>query len=411
MSFGALAHSLLALVGTISCRALQGNRRRLALALGVAVLLGSSSPAGAPAEAAVRYSQTTRLVTAGLRYTKITDSIGPNQIKVLRIDPSTDLTLDVELANDVLPGRETTSSMARRRGAIAAVNGNFGTDWGRPLGLFAEDGKLQTSPIASGGVFALAKDEQSAYVGYPDLDISVRNNSTGDAWGVRDWNDQYPSDERVAGYTNSGGDQVRPPKNACAARLLPAAKPVWGTGGVGLARTYSVDVSRCADRRLLPSKGVVLAAPRGTVGARRVQGLSRGDSIRLTWSLGWAGVMDAIGGSPVLMREGQVMVSACSGYVCQRHPRTGVGVMPNGDILLVTVDGRQSRSVGMNIVEFARLFKRLGATAAMNLDGGGSSTMFLNGRVVNSPSDGSERAVVSSLLVLPRRDYGEPRPS
>lgn len=409
MSFGALAHPVLALVATISGSL--RKRRRVTLVLGVALLLTSSSPAGAPAEAAVRYSKTTRLVTSGLRYTRITDSFGPNLIKVLRIDPSTKLTIDVELANDVLPGRERTSSMARRRGAIAAVNGNFGTDWGRPLGLFAEDGRLQTSPLAPGGAFALSKDESNAYVGYPDLEIAVRHRATGARWGVSAWNDQFPSDERVAAYTNSGGDQVRPPENACAARLVPSSKPQWGAGGVGLARNYSVEVSRCADRRLYPSQGVVLAAPRGTIGARRVQSLGRGDSVRLSWSLGWAGVMDAIGGSPVLMREGQVMVSACSGYVCQRHPRTGVGVMPNGDILLVTVDGRQSRSVGMNIVEFARLFKRLGATAAMNLDGGGSSTMVVNGRVVNSPSDGTERAVVSSLLVLPQPDYGEPRPS
>ena len=387
-------------------------RRRGALAsLGVAFLVVGAAPVNPPAEGAVRYTRTTRLVRPGLRFTKMVDSIGPNRIKVLRIDPSTSLTLDVELANNVLPGRETTSSMARRRGAIAAVNGNFGTDWGRPLGLFAEDGRLQASPIASGGVFALARDEKTAYVGYPDLAVSGQDLTTGARWRVSDWNAQYPAEGRIAGYTSSGGDVVRPPKNACAVRLLPASKPSWGPARVGVARKYSVDAARCAARRLLPSRGVVLAAARGTPGARRLEGVSRGDAVRLTWALGWAGVLDAIGGSPVLMREGAVMVSACSGYVCQRHPRTGAGVMPNGDILLVTVDGRQSGSVGMNIVEFARLFKRLGAESAINLDGGGSSTMFLKGRVVNSPSDGSERAVVSSLLVLPTRDYEEPRPS
>ena len=83
--------------------------------------------------------------------------------------------------------------------------------------------------------------------------------------------------------------------------------------------------------------------------------------------------------------------------------------MPNGDILFVTVDGRQRQSVGMEIEEFAQLFKYLGAEGALNLDGGGSTTMFLKGDVINNPSDGQERQVVSSLVVLPGRDRGQPR--
>ena len=64
----------------------------------------------------------------------------------------------------------------------------------------------------------------------------------------------------------------------------------------------------------------------------------------------------------------------------------------------------------MNLVEFARLFKQLGARSAINLDGGGSTTMFLKGKVMNRPSDGPERLVSSALLVLPRSDPDEPVP-
>lgn len=122
-------------------------------------------------------------------------------------------------------------------------------------------------------------------------------------------------------------------------------------------------------------------------------------------------MMDAIGGSPVLMKDGQIVIEPCSAYVCGRHPRTAVGFTSTGKILLVTVDGRRSDSVGMTVVQLARLFKYLGAEAALNLDGGGSATMVLKGKVVNRPSDsGGERAVVSSLLVLPGPDEGEPQP-
>jgi hypothetical protein len=387
------------------------STRRIAIALAVVALtLTGLLPSTESVQAGSRYSKSSRTIRQGLTLMSVVDSQGPNRIKVLKLNPATNLTLDVALANNRLPGRERTSSMARRRGAIAAVNGNFGTDWGRPLGLFAEDGRLQTSPIASGGAFALSKDERRAYVGYPDLEI-VANNLTSDVrWNVSDWNDQYPADNGIAAYTKSGGDAVRPPSGSCSVRLLPQSKMRWGTAKIGVGRTYDVDKVACGER-LYPLNGVVLAADRGTNNASRLSAARRGQDVRLAWSLGWAGVMDAIGGSPVLMRDGRVTVDACSGYVCQRHPRTGVGVTPKGHILLVTVDGRRDASVGMSITEFARLFQWLGAESAMNLDGGGSSTMVVRGRVVNSPSDsGGEREVVSSLVVLPGADKGEPRP-
>ena len=133
--------------------------------------------------------------------------------------------------------------------------------------------------------------------------------------------------------------------------------------------------------------------------------------MRLSWSIGWPGVMDAVGGNPVLVRDGELHAQECSGYVCRRHPRTGVGITARGRVLLVTVDGRQADSYGMTITSFARLFKQLGAVHALNLDGGGSSTMVVEGSVINSPSDMSgEREVASALLVLRGPDPDEADP-
>ena len=122
----------------------------------------------------------------------------------------------------------------------------------------------------------------------------------------------------------------------------------------------------------------------------------------ITWSAGWPGIADTIGGNPVLIRDGRLEWDSLSGshYIFARHPRTGVGLTKEGQVLLVTVDGRRPRhSVGMTLVAFAKLFKSLGATWALNLDGGGSTTMVVRGRVVNKPSDGHERSVGSALLV------------
>jgi exopolysaccharide biosynthesis protein len=89
-------------------------------------------------------------------------------------------------------------------------------------------------------------------------------------------------------------------------------------------------------------------------------------------------------------------------FVAGRQPRTLAGVRPDGTLLLVTVDGRlPGWSVGMTLPEAARLMRSLGARDALNLDGGGSTTMVVRGEVVNRPADRVERRVSDGLFVFP----------
>ena len=88
----------------------------------------------------------------------------------------------------------------------------------------------------------------------------------------------------------------------------------------------------------------------------------------------------------------------------ERHPRTAIG-WNDSYFYLVTVDGRQPHlSVGMTLNELARYLVSLGCREAMNLDGGGSTTMWVGGSVVNRPSDGEERAVANALILLRKGD-------
>jgi exopolysaccharide biosynthesis protein len=87
------------------------------------------------------------------------------------------------------------------------------------------------------------------------------------------------------------------------------------------------------------------------------------------------------------------------------HPRTAVGIdNDTGEVLLLVIDGRSSLSRGYTMLELANLMVDLGADEALNLDGGGSSTMVARGgkgknRVVNVPSDGGLRRVTNALEV------------
>jgi hypothetical protein len=121
--------------------------------------------------------------------------------------------------------------------------------------------------------------------------------------------------------------------------------------------------------------------------------------------------LEAVGGRPVLARDSTVLPQVDSGaasFSTSRHPRTAAGIARGGRrLLLVTVDGRQSYSDGMTLRELANVMLALGARAAINLDGGGSTAMVVKspatGRltVANRPSDQSgERAVGNALAVV-----------
>ncbi len=115
-----------------------------------------------------------------------------------------------------------------------------------------------------------------------------------------------------------------------------------------------------------------------------------------------------ISGHPTVLSNGVVGSWPAGSFCALRQPRTGVGLSADKRTLyLAVVDGRQAGSVGMGCAELGRLLKDVGANDGLNLDGGGSTTMWLRGQgVVNSPSDGSERVVVNHLLL-----YANPAPA
>lgn len=80
-----------------------------------------------------------------------------------------------------------------------------------------------------------------------------------------------------------------------------------------------------------------------------------------------------------------------------RHPRTAIGQLDDNRYLLVVVEGRMEGADGMTLAELQQLFLQLGCKTAYNLDGGGSTTLYFQGKVINTPSDGSERSVVDMI--------------
>ena len=385
--------------------------RARVMAVGIAGLVFATSLIALPA---AQSAPTESSLATGVTYSAPTIA-GPNKLKIVTIDPdAAAVTIDVATAKNTLPGYSRTSSMATAHNALAAINGDFGLSPGRPGHALAEDGALlQTSPLGNDGKnFAIRANEAKAFIGGPQISIDVFRVAANQHIFLDHYNDADPRSNEINGFSAYGGTVADPPSGACSARLLPSSQPGWAPSDAGVVRNYTVDAMACgASRMSLGSSpgAVVIATPSGGSRANEVKALVKNDAVKLTWTFGWPGVLDAIGGSPVLIDNGQIMVSPCSSYLCKRHPRSAVGIKSNGDIMLFQVDGRSSASVGMTLVELAKAMQKRGAVWALNLDGGGSSTMWIKGKgVVNNPSDGVERSVTSALLVLPGADSGEP---
>lgn len=141
----------------------------------------------------------------------------------------------------------------------------------------------------------------------------------------------------------------------------------------------------------------------------------QGDSLLV---LGWPlplrradGLSEALSGYPVLLKDGEIVgdlgVSTGPGFAAERHPRTAVAWdAPRRLAWLVVVEGRIDESAGMTLPELTDLLLALGATDALNLDGGGSSAMTIHGRLVSRASDASgERPVANALGLRRDRDF------
>jgi hypothetical protein len=385
-------------------------RFRLPILLGaIAILIAVVvAPPSDSAVAQIAARRSSNRIAPGVKLIRITKS-GPIAAYVLRIDPAKDSTVDVGLPRATLGGYAPTSDIARSHNAIAAVNGDYSFSGGRPRHAFAQDGEIvQTGVRSAGDGFGVSDDETRTVAGHPAINISAHVKGTTRDLEIDEWNSGDPRGGEINGFSGVAGDLEKPPGGACSARFLKDGPIGWAQDGK-VGRDYIVDKVDCGAEAMGLQDGIVISADADGTQADKIRQLKAGDGIRLTWTFGWPGIMDWMGGQPELIRNGNIVAPHNCGYICNRQPRTALGATANGTILMAVVDGRRSDySVGMTLEGLARFMKDEGAVRAVNLDGGGSTTMWVKGNVVNRPSDGGQRSVTNAFLLLPNRDPNQP---
>jgi hypothetical protein len=393
----------------------------LAIVLALAVLHAgpaSQSPLGEP-----------EVVARGIDLYRLSDPSllsppGPIAVQLIRLDPRR-VHLDLVLAQDAVLGLETVPSMAGRSKAVVAINAGFFLPTGEPAGLYKIDGELVSDIEPHRGAVAILPgrfgrgprllfDQVSAHV-----EIDVAGGTPAPPGGTPAPPGGTPAPPRERPLRIDGVNTTRAPD-----ALVFFTPQFWTDTRTPCDGGTEIVIDgpplMVADRRdglctsAIPRRGAVLAAgPR--FAADSLAGLVRGARIRPrvvyetlngTRPSEWEAAPDIVGGVGLLEIGGRMLPDwapekARAGFDTERHPRTVIGTAPDGRIWLITVDGRnKDLSLGMSFTELQGLIGRVGLVNALNLDGGGSTTMVVRDAVVNHPSDATGPRKVSDAIVV-----------
>ncbi len=339
---------------------------------------------------------------------------------------------DVITLDGETKGREVLPEIAARQGALVAINGDFAAYSADPLGLAVRDGELLSEPMDYRVCLGLKGKEVSMgkLFGWGAFYPQKGNPIT--LTGIN----RYPHAGDVILWTPTYQAKIPAERKAVVVCIKEANLPLKPsqplTGKIDYVSPYELGepLPQCPP-------GCVMVVGVGEAGNPLLPACNVKDSVTIRYDLlsnpsleergqlasrardprapmftpAWQDVEQAIGGGPWLVQGGVIAVDwkeekfQLTDFVEKQHPRTAVGVTEEGILLLVTVDGRQAVSQGVSLFQMAEIMKTLGAKNAINLDGGGSTTMTIGGVTVNSPSDGKLRALANGLLV-----FGETMP-
>jgi len=316
---------------------------------------------------------------------------GPLDVYVLKVDPGREgLEIRPVLAGQTVHRRRSVLAIARQHGAVAALNGGFFAGQGPPLGLLIIDGEWIKHPILHRTALGITADgellmdrvsfEARLYFddhGYLELDGINRGH-----------NESY----QLVMYTPRWGEVLSP--SVQCTRLV-----VSGEAVVVAKYTQAQPVE-------IPPEGYVISGS-GRY-ATLLEKVHEGEGVwaQLQTKPEWKKLAYALGAGPRVVKDGRPHVTAApeifgSDVSGAATSRSAVAITPEGLLMLVAVETPPDEpGRGVTLTELAQILVKLGARDAMNLDGGGSTTVVQGDRVINHPRDGRLRAVSNALLVV-----------
>jgi len=358
-----------------------------------------------------------QIISPGVVYKKITNTIDTLSIDILKIDLSSrDYVIKSVKANNLLGARQTTTDMAKVFSdsgykVLAALNADF----------FEADGEVVNNMIYEGQFVKAVKFTDSPYNDYVNTQFAITydNKLLIDQF-VFSGSLIFPDGtiEPVSRINSKADSNSITLYNTYQGKTTPSAAEGWN-----VSETILVPIANSGDTLFfivagdfqsggnmqIPENGFVLSA-NNKYAYYLERNLSTGDTVRILLRLNpnSPDIRSLTGGWPLLVKDGENAISfnpdiegVIPRFSKNRHPRTGVGFSKDSTtVYFITVDGRQSHSRGMTLLEFADIMIVEGIYQGLNLDGGGSTAMIVNNKLVNNPSDETGERAVGNCLVL-----------
>lgn len=323
-------------------------------------------------------------VALGVKHIKLTKTINgrPVRINVVEINQklNPNLQINPQLSSSRLASKSTITTLARKNNSLVAINGTyFKPQTGVPLGTLMINGKIYTGPIynrVAMGIFDEGFDMAR-------LELNAQVKSFKGNLKVDNINQPRMLYTHVIVYTPEWGSFAPP-------------SPKYGKQ---IAVENGKIVSIGTQTMPIPHNGYVIVGP-----DERLSKLYRAKHVDLDIKTipNWDNVKHIISGGPYLVKNGEVFVDMTEqklGAIGGKNPRTAIGYTQDGNFIMVAVDGREGASVGLTLKELAWFMKSIGCINAMNLDGGGSTVMYVKGRVVNMPKVKGGIALSNALTI------------
>ncbi|MFA5097538.1 MAG: phosphodiester glycosidase family protein [Candidatus Margulisiibacteriota bacterium] len=338
----------------------------------------------------------TRRLDEGVDYTHIVRTMPSGQIlsiHAVKLDlASGSFEVFPALARETVGRLESVDSIAKRYGALVAVNGSF---FKRsrpylPLGLLVINGSVITKSLLNRSAVGISNDKEVKF-GIPRFVGKIINKETGEELEI--WGMNRPRKEHeIIIYTPEYGASTRTNENGV--ELIIEDDRVFGIS---------------SGNSPIPDNGYVISFHGWTRDYSNT--LPPGANVEARYSLseGWESIDHVITAGPRLVENSANVSGACvrdeycGSDLIGRNARSAIGMTLDNKLLIVVSEGnsarRNKRRKGLTYHELAETLIVLGAKDAIALDGGSSSTLFLKDRVVNIPSDGFQQGVSNALLV------------
>ena len=324
-------------------------------------------------------------VADGIKHIKMVKYYNGKPVKINVVEINPKVAQDFEImpataSSNSLNHKSSIRNMAQRTNSIVAINGGFfKPQSGIPLGTLMINGKLFTGPIYNRVALGIFDN------GFDVARIEFNGKITGNNTEIKIDNINQPRmlSSYVLVYTRDWGSYA----------------PASPRDGVQLQIVDNKITAASANPLFIPENGFVLVGPKEKLSA--LFGSAKVD-VEISLNPKWDNVKHIISGGPYLVKNGNVYVDVSEEKLLSiggRNPRSAVGYTSANNLIIVAVDGREGSSVGLTLYELAQFMKSLGCENAINLDGGGSTVMYVNGQIVNSPPQTGGIALSNAIVV------------